>query len=64
LFLIIVSLSGHPKGVGELTSNFLRGGGDRHVLARVPKDGVQFWYNDTFTVRGGGVQENVPLENL
>jgi hypothetical protein len=30
------------------------------------KEGVQFWYNDTFTVRGGwgGVGENVPLENL
>jgi hypothetical protein len=27
LFLIIVSVLGHPKGVGGLTSNFLRGGG-------------------------------------
>ena len=27
LFLIIVSVLGHPKGVGELTSNFLHGGG-------------------------------------
>jgi hypothetical protein len=39
------------------------------LLARVLKEGVQFWYNDTSTVRGGGgggggVRENVPLENL
>jgi hypothetical protein len=36
------------------------------LLARIVKEGVQFWYNDTFTVRGGwgGVGENVPLENL
>jgi hypothetical protein len=27
LFLIIVSVLGHPKGVGGLTSNFLCGGG-------------------------------------
>jgi hypothetical protein len=27
MFLIIVSVLGHPKGVGRLTSNFLRGGG-------------------------------------
>jgi hypothetical protein len=27
LFLIIVNVLGHPKGVGRLTSNFLRGGG-------------------------------------
>ena len=27
LFLIIVNVLGHPKGVGGLTSNFLRGGG-------------------------------------
>ena len=27
MFLIIVSVLGHPKGVGGLTSNFLRGGG-------------------------------------
>jgi hypothetical protein len=27
LFLIIVNVLGHPKGVGELTSYFLRGGG-------------------------------------
>ena len=26
-FLIIHSVLGHPKGVGGLTSNFLRGGG-------------------------------------
>jgi hypothetical protein len=26
-FLIIVNVLGHPKGVGGLTSNFLRGGG-------------------------------------
>ena len=36
------------------------------LLARVLKEGVQFRYNDTSTVRGGGGggQENVPLENL
>jgi hypothetical protein len=40
------------------------------LLARILKEGVQFWYNDTSTVRGGGgggggeVRENVPLENL
>jgi hypothetical protein len=36
------------------------------LLARVLKEGVQFWYNDTSTVRGGGGggRENVPLENL
>ena len=27
LFPIIVNVLGHPKGVGVLTSNFLRGGG-------------------------------------
>ena len=27
LFLIIVNILGHPKGVGGLTSYFLRGGG-------------------------------------
>jgi hypothetical protein len=27
LFLIIVNVFGHPKGVGGLTSYFLRGGG-------------------------------------
>ena len=27
LFLIIVNVLGHPKGVGGLTSYFLRGGG-------------------------------------
>ena len=27
LFLIIVNVLGHPKGVGRLTSNFLHGGG-------------------------------------
>ena len=27
MFLIIVSVLGHLKGVGGLTSNFLRGGG-------------------------------------
>jgi hypothetical protein len=27
LFLIIVNVLGHPKGVGGLTSNFLCGGG-------------------------------------
>ena len=27
MFLIIVSVLGHPKGVGGLTSNFLCGGG-------------------------------------
>jgi hypothetical protein len=27
LFLIIVNVLGHPKWVGGLTSNFLRGGG-------------------------------------
>jgi hypothetical protein len=36
------------------------------LLARVLKEGVRFWYNNTFTVKrgGGGVPENVPLENL
>jgi hypothetical protein len=43
------------------------------LLARVLKEGVQFWYNDTSTViwiklggggGGGGWWENVPLENL
>ena len=36
------------------------------LLARVLKEGVQFWY-DTSTVKvggGGGVRENIPLENL
>jgi hypothetical protein len=33
--------------------------------ARILKEGVQFWYDDTSTGRGGGrVRENVPLENL
>ena len=27
LFVIIVNVLGHPKGVGGFTSNFLRGGG-------------------------------------
>jgi hypothetical protein len=35
LFLIIVNVLGHPKGVGGLTSNFLRGGG-MDVLWNVP----------------------------
>jgi hypothetical protein len=39
------------------------------LLARILKEGVQFWYNDTSTVReggggGGGGRENVPLENI
>jgi hypothetical protein len=35
------------------------------LLARVQKEGVQFWYNDTSTVKSGeGVREYVPLENL
>ena len=34
------------------------------LLARVLKEGVQFWYNNTSTVKMGGVRENVPLENL
>jgi hypothetical protein len=35
------------------------------LLARILKEGVQFWYDDTSTGRGGGrVRENVPLENL
>jgi predicted peroxiredoxin len=34
------------------------------LLARVLKEGVQFWYNETPTVKGGGGRENVPLENL
>jgi hypothetical protein len=34
------------------------------LLARILKEGVQFWYNDTSTVKRGGVRENVPLENL
>jgi hypothetical protein len=33
------------------------------LLARVLKEGVQFWYNDTSTVKSGE-GENVPLENL
>jgi predicted peroxiredoxin len=33
------------------------------LLARVLKEGVQFWYNETSTVKRGG-RENVPLENL
>jgi hypothetical protein len=51
LFLIIVNVLGHPKGVGGLTSNFLRGGGmdvfwndpmkfgSRARLAKVSLDG-------------------------
>jgi hypothetical protein len=37
------------------------------LLARVLKEGVQFWCNETSTVKrggGGGGRENVPLENL
>ena len=36
------------------------------LLARVLKEGVQFWYNETSTVKGGGGggRDNVPLENL
>jgi hypothetical protein len=35
------------------------------LLARVQKEGVQFWYNDTSTVKSWeGVREYVPLENL
>ena len=38
------------------------------LLARVLKEDVQFWYNETSTVkegRGGGeVREDVPQENL
>jgi hypothetical protein len=37
------------------------------LLARVLKEGVQFWYNEIFIVKrggGGAVRENVPLENL
>jgi hypothetical protein len=34
LFLIIVNVLGHPKGVGGLTSNFLRG------------DGMDVFWND------------------
>jgi hypothetical protein len=38
------------------------------LLARVVKEHVQFWYNKTSTVKegrgGGGVREDVPLENL
>ena len=40
--------------------------GSARLLARVLKEGVQFWY-DTSTVKGGGGgggRENVPLENL
>jgi hypothetical protein len=34
------------------------------LLASVLKEGVQFWYNNTSTVKREGVRENVPLENL
>jgi hypothetical protein len=34
------------------------------LLARILKEGVQFWYNDTSTVKREEVRENVPLENL
>jgi hypothetical protein len=35
------------------------------LLARVLKESIQFWYNETSTVKGGGGgRENVPLENL
>ena len=38
------------------------GGIRGRLLARFLKEGVQFWYNDTSTVKGGGgrgVRENV-----
>jgi hypothetical protein len=40
--------------------------GASRLLARVLKEDVQIWYNDTSTVKrgGGGGRENVPLENL
>jgi hypothetical protein len=36
LFLIIVNVLGHPKGVGGLTSNFLRGAGGMDVFWNDP----------------------------
>ena len=49
----------------------MRAGGQTSLLARVLKEGVQFWYNDTSTVKsgrggggGGGCSKKVPLENL
>jgi hypothetical protein len=44
LFLIIVNVLGHPKGVGGLTSNFLCGGGI-DVFWNDPKNVIKvlFW---------------------
>jgi hypothetical protein len=47
----------------------MRAGGQTRLLARVLKEGVQFWYKDTSTVKsgrggGGGCLKKVPLENL
>jgi hypothetical protein len=41
LFLIIVNVLGHPKGVGGLTSNFLCGGG-MDVFWNDPLAGIVF----------------------
>jgi hypothetical protein len=41
LFLIIVNVLGHSKGVGGLTSNFLRGGGGGSLA--VPRKVVSNW---------------------
>ena len=44
--------------VGDTNDNFGDDDGDDDgggmLLARVLKEGVQFWYKDTSTVRGGG----------
>jgi hypothetical protein len=42
MFLIIVSVLGHPKGEGGLTSNFLRGGG-MDVFWNDPVGGLGSW---------------------
>ena len=55
--------------VDESVWESMRAGGQTRLLARVLKEGVQFWYNDTSTVKsgrggGGGCSKKVPLENL
>ena len=46
LFLIIVNVLGHPKGVGGLTSYFLRGGG-MDVFWNDPIDRAVCWMENS-----------------
>jgi hypothetical protein len=70
LFLIIVSVLGHPKGVGGLTSNFLGGGGmdvfwndpiSNHEIVHVIAKNFNLVNRAEFTPRVESVPCNRPL---